>query len=326
MTITAVATPDEPDRVKTPPRDDLCRSVPFTLLRAVQDRDDVDDGLTFLTFEGYGAVFNSPTRIDSYEGCFDEQIMPGAFRKSLREQTPKFQFDHGHHPMFGSLPVGVITTIHEDERGLFVQARLSDSWFWEPVRDAIKTGAVDGMSFRFSVVREEWRDRDGKIVNPGDVDKILWGDAPERGPLLRIIKEVKIAEVGPVVWPAYAGTTASVRSIDPNRLNEPEQRRLLAELLLRADAASTPPAEGDSSNDEPQDTPDQGAVEHSEADTDTPQPTDEAGEHLPETETETPPLTDEVDAARAADVDRLFLAALDEVRQARGSTPPMKGL
>ena len=253
-----------------PARNDLCRSVPFTLTRA--DDETEGDGLSF---EGYGAVFNSPTRIDSWEGTFDEQIAPGAFKKSIRERTPRLQFDHGYHPLIGSIPIGRITDITEDTRGLFVQARLSDNWLVQPIRDAISEGSVDGMSFRFSVVREEWRDKDGKTVKNDELMNLLW-EPGERGPLLRTLKEVKMPEVGPVVWPAYQDTTASVRSkvIDLGRLSEPAQRRLLAEAVLLADAAERSQAE-----EEPLVTVE--ADEHPDEANDTPQATDPepAGEH-----------------------------------------------
>ncbi|KUM06141.1 hypothetical protein AVZ31_22930 [Mycolicibacterium neoaurum] len=193
-------------------RNNLCRSLPFTAVRTAGDTGDADndDGRNF---QGYGAMFNTPTRIDSWEGTFDEQIAPGAFRKSLRELAPKFQFDHGRHSLFGSLPCGVITDIHEDERGLYVAARMAAAALWEPLREAIASGAVDGMSFRFSVVREEWRDTKGKLVQPEDVKRILYnGEQPERAPLLRTLKEVRMAEVGPVVWPAYSSTSATLRA------------------------------------------------------------------------------------------------------------------
>ncbi|PVB26366.1 HK97 family phage prohead protease [Mycobacteroides abscessus] len=304
---------------KTPPRENLSRSVSFTFTRGANEN---GDGLTF---EGYGAVFNSPTRIDSWEGTFDEQIAPGAFRKSLRERTPKFQFDHGHHPLIGSIPIGAISDIHEDDRGLYVQARLGQHILIDLIREAIASGAIDGMSFRFSVVRDEWHDRDGKLVKPEEVDQILYRDPDNRGPLLRTLKEVKIAEVGPVVWPAYADTTAAVRSadvveIDRTRLQEPEQRRLLAELLLRADAVDHAPEAGES---EPQDTTEEVAVEHSDEDTDAPRPTEQAGEHEPEPETEQEDSTPPED--RNAD-DDLFAAALAEVRNAMELNPPLKGL
>ncbi|MEH3129159.1 MAG: HK97 family phage prohead protease [Mycolicibacterium neoaurum] len=197
--------------MRTLVRDNLCRSLPFTAVRDGAADTDADDGRNF---QGFGAMFNTPTRIDSWgEGRFDEQIAPGAFRKSLREVAPKFQFDHGRHPLFGSLPCGVITDIHEDERGLYVAARMAAATLWESLREAIASGAVDGMSFRFSVIREEWRDTRGKLVQPEDVKRILfYGEQPERAPLLRTLKEVRVTEVGPVVWPAYSSTSATLRT------------------------------------------------------------------------------------------------------------------
>lgn len=213
-------------RLAIPPRDDVCRSVAFTLTR---DGEADGDGLSF---EGYAAIFNSPTRIDSWEGTFDEQIAPSAFRKSLQERTPKFQFDHGRHPLIGSVPIGTITDIHEDDRGLFVQARLGQHTLIDLVREAISTGAIDGMSFRFSVVREDWQDRNGRPVRSDDeLQRLLWGEQPERLPLLRTLKEVKVTEVGPVVWPAYADTTAGVRShiVIPRAVAERRMRLLALE-------------------------------------------------------------------------------------------------
>ena len=334
------------------PRNDLCRSVDFTLLRAADD-DGENDGRTFV---GYGAVFNSPTRINSWEGDFDEQIAPGAFRKSLRERTPKFQFDHGHHPLIGSIPIGMIEDIHEDDRGLYVQARLGAHIIIDLIREAIASGAIDGMSFRFSVVRDEWLDKDGNKVKPDDVKRILYyGEQPERTPLLRILKEVRVAEVGPVVWPAYDNTSAAVRDkltasdgmvhLNLDRLNKPEEQRklLLVESALRA---LNPTPSGDPSHEEPRDTPDDGgAVEHSDEGTDAPHSTDQdsAGEHAEDSpqSTDTPAgahesdpqssatpdeIDDPVDAARAAAVERLFVGAFDLVRNTREATPPPKTL
>jgi phage head maturation protease len=39
-----------------------------------------------------------------------------------------------------------------------------DNWLMAPVRDAIAAGAIDGMSFRFSVVREGWTYADGRPI------------------------------------------------------------------------------------------------------------------------------------------------------------------
>lgn len=229
-----------PDR--TVQHTDLCREAQFTI-RAAEDSN--GDGLTI---DGIVSVFDTPTKIDSWEGAFEERISYGAFRKSISERMPKLQFDHGHHPLIGSLPVGKWTSM-EEKRGVGLHAvgRLHDNWLVDPVRDAIREGSVDGMSFRFSVVREEWRDADGKLLKPDEVSGALWGGRNEGG-LQRTLKEVKITEAGPVVWPAYAETSVGVRSkvvIDLGRLTDPRELRTLAEAVFLADAASRtePPAQ-----------------------------------------------------------------------------------
>lgn len=203
------------------PRDNLARSVPFHLERA----DDNGDGLTL---RGHGAVFNEWTTIDSWEGRFKERLAPGAFRKTLRENGSrvKLQFDHGSHPLVGSLPIGAIRELKEDAHGLFVEARLADNWLVQPVRDAIANESIDGMSFRFSVVNEKW-------------DKVD-SDLPER-----TITEVRLMELGPVVFPAYATTDVGVRSLELVRSLESADdaaKREIATLLLRGTGDGTAPA------------------------------------------------------------------------------------
>ncbi|MER7953847.1 HK97 family phage prohead protease [Streptomyces sp. NPDC096030] len=185
---------------------DLERSAPFSFQRA--DDDTKGDGRSLT---GYAAVFGQDTEIDSWEGRFTETIRKGAFRKTIRESTPVMQFDHGRHPLIGSLPIGSIVDLREDDQGLYVEGRITDNWLMQPVRDAIAEGSVNGMSFRFEVVREEWRDAAGKLVKPEEVLDLLWMPG-DRGPLRRELIELKCRELGPVVFPAYAGTAVSVRS------------------------------------------------------------------------------------------------------------------
>lgn len=191
------------------PRDNLMRSMPFEVIRAEADGDG-------LTLEGYAAVFNSPTRIDSWEGQFDEVIAPGAFKKSLREKTPVLMFNHGQHPLIGDLPLGAIKSAREDSQGLHVVARLSDNWLVQPVRDAIAEGSVTGMSFRFGVVKDEW----DKPARKGAVP-------------LRTLREVRVPELGPVVFPAYAATSVGVRASEvAGLMNDPAFRVELSRALL----------------------------------------------------------------------------------------------
>ena len=207
------------------PKDNLVRHVEF---RA----DPSEDGLTL---EGYAAVFNEYTEIDSWEGSFRERIAPGAFKKTLSERTPILQFDHGTHPLIGSLPLGVFTSIKEDDHGLRVKARLSDNWLVEPIRDAIRDGAITGMSFRFRVIRDQWSKGRDKMAE-------------------RTINEVALYEAGPVVFPAYEQTTVGVRSREIlTALNDPEIRVELARCLLTGTDVESAATETETAQpDEPQ--------------------------------------------------------------------------
>jgi HK97 family phage prohead protease len=151
------------------------------------------------------------------------------------------QFDHGQHALVGSIPLGVIKRMREDDRGLYVEARLHDNWLIQPVRDAIASGAVDGMSFRFRVPEggDTWQDRTG--------------DVP-----MRTITRADVVEVGPVVWPAYQATTVGVRSQELARLFDlPEQERI---ALARALALGAPLAVGQGEPEHPGSNEDEQAV------------------------------------------------------------------
>ena len=190
------------------PKNNLCRAAPFELRAAA------DDGFTL---EGYGAVFGEVTRVDSWEGLFDEVIAKGAFSKTIRERKPVLQFDHGRDVATGSVPIGAIEELREDRRGLFVRAQMHDNARVEPIRQAIASGAIDGMSSRFRVIREEWDDSEDR-------------DVP-----LRTILEVELFELGPVVFPAYESTSVGVRSLLAD-LPADERLRLIAEIATPADA------------------------------------------------------------------------------------------
>lgn len=202
------------------------RSVEFR----ANDENGQDDGRTL---EGYAAVFNQDTEINSWEGTFKERMVKGSFRKTIKENpNPKMQFDHGHDARTGSVPIGAYSELREDNDGLYVKGRLFENDLVEPIRQAIEGGAIDGMSFRFRVIRDEWRDNKGKLVKGDDLADLLWSPG-ERGPLQRTIREVQLSEAGPVVWPAYAGTSVGVRSaggdeLERDAMTDEDRERVVA--------------------------------------------------------------------------------------------------
>lgn len=162
------------------------------LARALED----SDGNNMV---GYSVVFNQWTRINDQDGEYMERVLPGATAKSIKERGDRIivQFDHGHHPLVGSIPVAAPRAVWEDEHGLFGWDRLHQSWLFEPVREAIQSRSIKGQSFRFSV-----SDTGHTWTKPG-----------RDGLRRRDLTELTIYERGPVVWPAYVGTEVAVRAL-----------------------------------------------------------------------------------------------------------------
>ena len=192
--------------------DPRIRAVPFQITRT----DPATDGLTL---EGYAAVFNETVRIfDPWDGEYDERFKQGAFAKTLKERTPYLMLQHGRHPLVGPLPIGNITGLAEDSRGLHVEARLHDNWLVQPVRDAISSGSLSGMSIMFEP-QKDTRDDSGDI------------------PIITRT-EVKLLELGPVVFPAYDSTEVGVRSLAD--LNDLRRVLTTADVDDPADEPATP--------------------------------------------------------------------------------------
>lgn len=189
------------------------RRVPDTVTRGFdfEMRSASSDGRSL---EGYVAMFGSVARIPDRGGDFDEELHPGFADRSLAKGYPVMQFDHGKDPRVGTVPIGVYDTFDKDSRGYYVRGRLFDNPVVEPVRQAIQGQAIKGMSFRFSVRKpggDRWnrRNRDG-------VDK-------------RDILDADVHEAGPVVFPAYAQTSVTVRSLLASA-SEEDRQALIEEL------------------------------------------------------------------------------------------------
>ncbi len=163
-------------------------------VRAIRAHTQIDgDGRTL---EGIASPFNAETVVNSFwEGKFREVIRPGAFERTLREDRQIIQFDHGMSHITDSLPLGPIDVLEERDEGLYVRARLRDTPLINEVRAAIADGTIDGMSIQFRV----------------RVEQVTEFDSPDEL-TLRELLDVRLFELGPVVWPAYPQTTVAVRT------------------------------------------------------------------------------------------------------------------
>lgn len=173
------------------------RSVAFDLSGGDFEFRAADDG-DGLTISGWITRFGEPAVISDWLGDYVEEIDRRAFDRTLIERGPakvKMQFDHGHS-VFGSLPIGVWQTIRAERKGLWGEGRIHDNWHTIPIRAAIESQALDGMSFKFKVLGEKWRKAE---PGSGKLDH-------------RTLTEVALFEAGPVVHQAYEGTSVGLRS------------------------------------------------------------------------------------------------------------------
>jgi HK97 family phage prohead protease len=180
-----------------------------------------EEGTGMPKLTGYMLRFDEATEINSmFEGNFIERIAPGATKKTLRENAHSLQilFNHGKDPSIGQKPLTEPAFI-EDSRGVrYDEPELFDTTYCRDLVPALKSGRL-GSSFQFDAVKEE-------IVEPTEATAENPKMLPER-----TVTELKLYEGGPVVFPAYAGSSAGARSVtDEFRSHSPQE---LEELFER---------------------------------------------------------------------------------------------
>lgn len=223
--------------------------------RAVDLRTDSADAAESdgTTMFGYFSVFDNWYGIDSWmEGLFIERTVKGAFRKTIRENrdTVKVAYDHGYDFQVGDKPLGPIEELREKDEGPYYEVPLLDTDYNRNfvlpalqgrTMDGRMFGSLLGSSFRFKVTRDEW------VMEPKKSDYNPDG-IPER-----TIREVRLYEFGPVVYPANPAATAAVRGLTDwyyDRHRERAERSgrptspLPAGSSTGSDHATAPPDEG----------------------------------------------------------------------------------
>lgn len=135
------------------------------------------------TFTGYASVFGN---LDSYRDVIEH----GAFTKTLQEAGGRVKVLWQHDPY---VPIGRPTTMKEDDRGLYVEARVSQTSMGKDALILMEDGVINELSIGYSAVKEMW-DSDAKV---------------------RKLTEVKLWEFSPVTWAANdLALIAGVKNLD----------------------------------------------------------------------------------------------------------------
>lgn len=130
-------------------------------------------------FHGYASIFNVPDR-------HGDIILPGAFLKSLATYTaenrqPRLLWQHS-----AETPIGILTTLREDARGLYVKGMLPrTSRAALEAAALIESGALDGLSIGFKIMKSRW------------------GQPAKGGKSYRLLEELDLYEISIVTFAAH---------------------------------------------------------------------------------------------------------------------------
>jgi len=142
---------------------------------------------------GYAAVFGAVADL----GWFTETIDPGAFTRTVAEDDIRGLIDHDSCRIIGRNKAGTMV-LTVDEVGLKFDVALPDTTPGLDIAKSVKRGDVSGCSFAFETRSDSW----------------VYSDT---GQPARTLIEVKLYDVGPVTFPAYADTSVAVRSFEALR-------------------------------------------------------------------------------------------------------------
>ena len=101
------------------------------------------------TLEGLVTPFNRETVIgDLDHGGFREEVASGAFTKTLSEGDPLMVYQHDLTRPLARVSAGNLA-LRESGEGLTVKASPVDTSYARDLRELIRSGVIQGMSFGF---------------------------------------------------------------------------------------------------------------------------------------------------------------------------------
>jgi HK97 family phage prohead protease len=164
------------------------------------------------TIAGYAVVFNSTAEIGD---AWREVVAPGAFTESLGSNDVVALYSHERCRVLGRTSAGTLR-LKQDNKGLSYEIDLPDTTDGRDLAVLIERGDVNGMSFGFSVTKQEW----DETVSP-----------PKR-----TIQAVDLREITVTAFPAYDDTTIGLRDLEGARRERRQQNFSAADRRLRMKA------------------------------------------------------------------------------------------
>lgn len=149
-------------------------------------------------------VFDSKSEL--INGMFREIIRPSAVERTFAEEIDvRAMVNHDQNMLVGRLSAGTLHLLRDPE-GLRAEIVPPDTSYARDIVASIGRGDIDGASFWFQSLKDQWSVEDGED--------------------LREVLDARIYEVSPVVFPAYSESDASLAARSSRR-TVADFRRLL---------------------------------------------------------------------------------------------------
>jgi HK97 family phage prohead protease len=127
-----------------------------------------------------------------------ERIMPGAFDAVLsNKHDVRVLRNHDADNLLGRTASGTAKVFVDESSNLAYSTPAPDTQLGRDTVEMLKRGDLSGSSFAFTIGDEDFKD-EGEVLS------------------VEIKRVENLYDVGPVTYPAYAGTSAGVRSGDPD--------------------------------------------------------------------------------------------------------------
>ena len=145
--------------------------------------------VTGKTLAGYAAVFRQITDI----GYYLEQLAPTAFRSVLASDPDvRGLLNHDPNHLLARTGNGSLK-LSTDSHGLQFELDIPDTTIGKDVRHMVDTGLITGCSFGFVADEQDWTTHEGRDLRTHT-------------------SVAKLLDVSVVTYPAYQGTSVSLRS------------------------------------------------------------------------------------------------------------------
>lgn len=168
-----------------------------------------------MTVRGYVNETNKYSHMLGREQKFREVIKPGVWERALNKAKEVFFLaEHDKTKILASTRNGSLE-LREDQRGLYMEARISPTSWGKDYYQLIKDGILQNMSFGFRATKDSWR-------NMGDYFE-------------RTVNELELFEVSVVRDPAYASSSISARGIDLVNDEVPASELNVRTIEIRSD-------------------------------------------------------------------------------------------